>query len=71
MRIYFVPRSWQDENIFLYSFSDLKTYHLFYCNALIVGQKYWLLGASFLIPQLSAKINFFILYLRLLGKLCN
>ena len=71
MRIYFVPRSWQDENIFLYSFSDLKTYHLSYCNALIVGQKYWLLGASFLIPQLSGKINFLILYLRLLGKLCN
>ena len=25
---FFVPRSWQDENIFLYFFTELKTYHL-------------------------------------------
>ena len=29
----YVPRSWQDEeNIFLYFFTGLKTYHLSYCN---------------------------------------
>ena len=28
-----VPRSWQDEeNIFLYFFTELKTYHLSYFN---------------------------------------
>ena len=29
----FVPRSWQgEENIFLYFFTELKTYHLSYFN---------------------------------------
>ena len=27
---FFVPRSWQDGNIFLYLFTELKTYHLSY-----------------------------------------
>ena len=31
LRIFsFVPRSWQDESIFLYFFTELKTYHLSY-----------------------------------------
>ena len=40
---FFVPRSWQDEiNIFLYFFTELKTYHLshFYLQPLILFYKF-------------------------------